>query len=111
MLQRWCGRKEGGAAALTGVGIFGRQAGIAGRDLRRCWGALLRVLLVANLVVQLQLRLLFAVRRDGHPFVDLHCRVADGHPFLFPVTHLVHGLHDAFDVILGPAAGLCAHTA
>lgn len=97
--------------ALTGIGIFGSQARIAGRYLRRCWSALLRVLLVADLVVQLQLCLLFAVRRDGHPFVDLHCRVTDGHPFLFPVPHLVHGLHDAFDVILGPATGLCAHTA
>lgn len=113
MLQRKCEPITNPVSlhyTLTSIGVLGREPCVAGRYLRRGGRALLRVLLVAEFVVQLQLGLLLAVGRYGHPFVDLHGRVADGHPFLFPVPHLVDGLHDALDVILGPAACLGAHT-
>lgn len=106
--QRHSGQSVTGEfSSLTSVGVLGRQP-VTGRDLRRSGGSLLRVLLVTLLAHRAEL--LLVVVGDRHPFVNLHGGVADGHPFLFPVTWFVNGLHHPFDVILGPTSGLSTYT-
>lgn len=108
------------AAAAATAASFGRTRRGCGSRTPRLHGA-----------VHLLLR--FAVR-DGHPLVDLHRGLANGHPLLLPVCangkaifrvsiqiwpiarkivspvfHFVHSVHNTFNVILGSAACLCSY--